>query len=287
MGGMEWNFAPGDEIAPGRRATALLGGGERYETYLAWNEELLAPTVLKVLRPDRVDDEHDLRAIASEASLLRELVHPSFMRIFEAQLVGPRPFVELEFLDGPRLSTLVRRHGILLPEQLFPLARQLAAALHYLHGRCILHLDVKPRNIVMGPVPRLIDLSVARRFAEVSRIRGAIGTDAYMAPEQADPDLFGTIGPATDVWGLGVTLYEAASKELPFRRGDPQAAGEERWPQLRDDPAPPPAKVPPLLGQLLMSTLERDPANRPRPSELFESFDALATRHGVRKVRMR
>ena len=284
---MDWNFAPGDEIAPGRVATALLGGGKRYETYLAWNEALLTPTVLKVLRPDNVDDEHDLRAIASEASLLRELEHPSFMRIFGAQLAGSRPYVELEFLDGPRLSTLVRRHGILLPEQLFPLARQLAAALHYLHGRCIVHLDVKPRNVVMGPVPRLIDLSVARRFADLPSIRGPIGTDAYMAPEQADPNRFGAIGPATDVWGLGVTLYEAASKQLPFRRGDSRGAGPERWPQLRDDPAPPPHKVHRLLGRLLTSTLERDPANRPTPAELFDSFDDLAAHHDIRRVRTR
>jgi serine/threonine-protein kinase len=287
MAAMEWNFEPGHEIAPGRRATALLGGGERYETYLAWNDELLTPTVLKVLRPDRADDPGDLRAIASEATLLGELEHPSFMRIFGSQLVGPRPYVELEFLDGPRLSTLLRRHGILLPEQLFPLARQLASALHYLHGRQILHLDVKPKNVVMGPVPRLIDLSVARRFADVPRIRGAIGTDAYMAPEQADRDLFASIGPATDVWGLGVTLYEAASKRLPFRRGDRRGSAVDRWPQLQDDPSPPPAKVPPPLAELLMSTLERDPGNRPTPVQLFDSFDELAARHGVRRVRFR
>jgi eukaryotic-like serine/threonine-protein kinase len=284
---MEWNFQPGDEIAPGRRATALLGGGERYEAYLAWNEAMLAPTVMKILRPDRVEDAYAHRAIASEADVLRELEHPSFMRIFGSALAGPRPFVELEFLDGPRLSTLLRRHGILLPEQLFPLARQLASALHYLHGRQILHLDVKPRNIVMGPVPRLIDLSIARRLSEVSRIRGALGTDAYMAPEQADPDLFGSIGPAADVWGLGVTLYEAASKQLPFPRGNPRADGAERWPQLSLDPAAPPAKVPPELGALLMSTLERDPADRPSPAELFGAFDDLAALHGLRRVRFK
>ena len=284
---MDWNFQPGDEIVPGRRATALLGGGERYEAYLAWNEAMLAPTVLKVLRPDRVDDEHALRALSSEADVLRELEHPSFMRIFGCALTGPRPFVELEFLDGPRLSTLVRRHGILLPEQLFPLARQLSSALHYLHGRQILHLDVKPRNIVMGPVPRLIDLSIARRFGEVPRIRGAIGTDAYMAPEQADPDLFGAIGPATDVWGLGVTLYEAASKQLPYPRGNAGADGARRWPQLDVAPAVPSAKVPPALASLLMSTLERDPAKRPSPAELFGAFDDLAAQHGVRRVRFR
>ncbi|MGH2455576.1 MAG: serine/threonine-protein kinase [Candidatus Limnocylindria bacterium] len=282
---MDWNFRPGDEIGPGRRATALLGGGERYEAYLAWNDTLLCPTVVKILRPDQVADSGARRVIAAETAILRSIDHPSFMRLFGADTGGPRPFLELEFLDGPRLSTLLRRHGVLVPEQLFPLARQLAAALHYLHGREILHLDVKPRNVVMGPLPRLIDLSVARRVVDVARIRGPIGTDAYMAPEQCDPARFRQIGPATDVWGLGVTLYEAATKGLPYARGTHDGAGAERWPQLVADPAPTPNKVPQRLAELLMACLQRDPADRPSPLRLFEAFDGLAAEHGVARVR--
>jgi serine/threonine protein kinase len=265
----------------------LLGGGERYEAYLTWNECLLAPTVVKLLRPDRVDDQRSLRALANEAELLAELEHPSYMRVFGSALDGPRPFVELEFLDGPRLSTLVRRHGVLLAEQLFPLARQLASALHYLHGRGMVHLDVKPRNIVMGPVPRLIDLSVARRLDDIGSVRGPIGTDAYMAPEQADSTLFDRIGPASDVWGMGVTLYEAASKRLPFPHGNPGASGQERWPQLTADPMPPPAKVGPAVAELVMAAMERDTRNRPTPLDMFEAFDDLAATHGLPRVRFR
>ncbi|HEX2193761.1 MAG TPA: serine/threonine-protein kinase [Candidatus Limnocylindria bacterium] len=282
---MEWNFAPGDEIVPGRRATQLLGGGERYEAYLAWSELLLTPTVVKILRPDRVSDDRARHAIAAEGALLRELEHPSFMRVFDSDTDGARPFLELEYLDGPRLSTLLRRHGILLPEQLFALARQLAAALHYLHALRILHLDVKPRNVVMGPVPRLIDLSVARRFEDVPRVGGPVGTDAYMAPEQADPALYSTIGPATDVWGLGVTLYEASTKQLPFPRGNPRAEGAERWPQVGMHPSPAPAKVPGPVAELVMAAIDREPANRPSPLELFERFDDLASQHSVRRLR--
>lgn len=284
---MSWNFQPGDELAPGRRATALLGGGERYEAYLAWDERLLTPTVVKILRPDRVDDERARRSIAAEAALLQGLEHPSFVRLFDADLDGPRPYIELEYLDGPRLSTLLRRHGVLLPEQLFPLARQAAAALSYLHLRGIVHLDVKPRNIIMGPVPRLIDLSVARRLEQLPAIRGPIGTDAYMAPEQADPDRYGEIGPATDSWGLGVTLYEAASRRLPFPRGDRRATGAKRWPQLVTVPGRSPAKVPAPLADLLVRCLRPDPATRPSPLELFEAFDELSGRYGVARLRTR
>src|SRR5918992_2183931 len=213
---MDWPLQRGDELVPGRRIKSSLGGGKRSQVFLTWNERLLCPTVVKVLRPDAVDLPRARRAIRSEARVLRRIDHPSFIRLFASDIDGPRPFVELEFLDGPRLSSLVSRHGVLLAEQLYPLARQLAAALHYLHGEGYVHLDVKPSNVIMGPVPRLIDLSIARRLERVASLRSPLGTDAYMAPEQADRDNLASVGPASDVWGLGVTLYEAAAKRLPF-----------------------------------------------------------------------
>ena len=284
---MQWKFAPGDPIAPGRLATQLLGGGRRYEAWVAWNERLLCPTVIKVLRPEFVDDASSRAMIAAEAEALRRCSHPSFIRLFDADPDGSRPYLELEFVDGPRLSTLLRRHGILVPEQLFPLARQLASALHYLHSLCMVHLDVKPGNVIMGPVPRLIDLSVARTFDEARAIRAPVGTDAYMAPEQCDPALFDRIGPTSDVWGLGVTLYAAAAKQLPFPKGRRDGKRHERWPQLVLEPASPPRKVPAQVAELIMTCLVRDPAERPSPSQLFEAFDALATDHPVRRVRYR
>lgn len=284
---MKWDFKPGEPIVPGRLATQLLGGGRRYEAWVAWNERLLCPTVIKLLRPEFAGDRSSRAMIATEAAVLRKCEHPSFVRVFDADAEGERPFIELEFLDGPRLSTLLRRHGLLVPEQLFPLARQLASALHYLHGTGTVHLDVKPGNVIMGPFPRLIDLSVARGLDQVRAIRTPVGTDAYMAPEQCDPALFDTIGPKTDVWGMGVTLYESASKRVPFPRGDREAQGALRWPQLASEPAVPPAKVPGAIADLVMSCLHRDPASRPSPLQLFEAFDELAARHPVRRVRYR
>ena len=282
---VNWNFEPGDTIVPGRRAASLLGGGRRYEAWATWNERLLWPTVVKILRPDFVDDPRARKMIAAEATALRRCEHPSFSRLFDAEVDGDRPFLELEFLDGPRLSTLIRSSGVLVPEQLFPLARQLASALHYLHTTGTVHLDVKPGNVIMGPIPRLIDLSVARSFEQIPSIDEEIGTDAYMAPEQCDLALFGSIGPASDVWGLGVTLYEAASRQRPFPKGDREASGADRWPQLAIDAAPPPKnRVPPPVAQLIMSCLRRDPGARPTPLQLFDEFDSLATRFGVRPV---
>jgi serine/threonine protein kinase len=93
----------------------------------------------------------------------------------------------LEHLEGPALSTLVRRHGALPSARLIPLLLQWCAALHYLHAEELVHLDVKPRNIVMRSPPRLIDLSVARTVTKAARLTHPVGTDAYMAPEQCDP----------------------------------------------------------------------------------------------------
>jgi hypothetical protein len=87
------------EIHPGRFALKLLGGGRRYEAYLAWNDELLCPTVVKMIRPNLVADERARNAVVAEASALDCLEHPSFVRLLSSDVNGPRPYVELEFLD--------------------------------------------------------------------------------------------------------------------------------------------------------------------------------------------
>jgi len=283
-----WDFASGDEIVPGRTMQTLLGGGERFEAYVAWNHRLMTPTVIKVLRPDVVDDERARRSMAKEGDLLARLQHPGLTRLFDMDSSGPRPFIEIEYVEGPRLSTLIRRHGRLNPEQAFPLGRQLAATLHFLHAEGVLHLDVKPSNIIMGPTPRLIDLSVARRVERAHLINGFVGTDAYMAPEQADPVRWPTIGPATDTWGLGATLYHAVAKRIPHSKGRHEATGVERFPQLVESPAPlDPARHSPGLVELIMDCLQRSPDARPSVGELFDRLDELAAVAGVGKVRFR
>lgn len=283
-----WKLSPGDRIVPGRIAQSVLGGGERFEVFIAWNEHLMANTVLKVLRPAFVDNDRARRQMAAEGELLRRLEHPGLTRVFGLDADGERPFVELEHVEGPRLSTLVRRHGRLNPEQAFPLGRQVAATLAFVHGEGILHLDVKPSNIIMGPIPRLIDLSVARRIDRVSRINGYIGTDAYMAPEQADPERWATIGPKSDTWGLGATFYHAIAKRTPFTRGRRDADGPARFPQLVEQPSPlDPDRHSGILVDLVMSTLAPSPDDRPSVAELFDRFDDLADRAGVGKVRFR
>jgi eukaryotic-like serine/threonine-protein kinase len=168
-----WDFEEGAEIAPGRTVLRALGGGSRFEVHLVWDDRWFAVMVAKLLRPDQVEDERALRELRAEAELLGRLAHPVLLRGFDAVLDGPRPHVLVEHLEGPTLRRLIRRGGPLPMPQLLPLALHVAAALHYLSVEEVVHLDVKPDNIVMGVPPRLIDLSVARSVESARRISGA------------------------------------------------------------------------------------------------------------------
>lgn len=277
-----WGFEAGDEIVPGRRALQLLGGGDRYEAYVAWDERLHLPVVAKVLRPHLLDNLRARTAIAAEAEALDRLQHPVLVRSFGAVLDGDRPHLVLEFLDGPRLSTLIRKFGPLASEQLVPLARQISSAIQFMAGEGWVHLDVKPSNIVMTSSPRLIDLSVARTHAGVSLIKRPVGTDAYMAPEQCDPERFSQIGSPADVWGLGVTVFEALAARKAF-----PPDGISRYPQLRLEPPPLPDKAPPALAAAVRACLVDDPARRSTAAGFDDLLEPLAewSSRAVRRLR--
>jgi serine/threonine protein kinase len=274
-----WAFGEGDEIANGRTAVRLLGGGSRYEAYLVWDERLYALAVAKVLRPHLVSDGRATAELAEEADALGRLAHPVVVRGFDAVLEGPRPHLLLEHLEGPNLRRLIRRHGSVPLEQLLPLAAHVAAALHYMAGKGMVHLDVKPENIVMGVPPRLIDLSIARSLERAARTRSAIGTDAYMPPEQCLPaEHPGEIGPASDVWGLGATLHHAVRGAVPFpreREARDSADPYVRFPQLRADPPPLPRNLPEALRDVIERALAKRPADRPTAAELVSSIEPV------------
>jgi eukaryotic-like serine/threonine-protein kinase len=271
-----WGFEEGDEIAPGRHALKRLGGGFRYEAYLAWDERLYAVVVVKVLRPDLVESERALGGLSAEAEMLGRTDHPVIVRGFDAVLEGARPHLVLEHLEGPRLSTLLRKYGPLPVEQLVPLAIQLCSALHYLHGIGIVHLDVKPSNIIMGAPPRLIDLSVALTAADCETLESPVGTDGYMAPEQCEPQALGPVGAPADVWGLGVTLYRAITGEHPFSEpGERDAEAPERWPQLVEEPESLDGRVGPALAEPILSCLAHDAEARPLPAEVAAVLEPI------------
>ena len=189
----------------------------RYEAYLAWSDRLHAIVVVKMVRPHLAADPHTLAGLprrspwstGSRTPSSSAASGPSWRRS-----APPDPGAH----RGPRVSSFVRRHGPLPAEQPIPLALQLASALHYLAAEGVVHLDLKPANIIMSGPPRLIDLSVAVDLEGAAALRSPVGTDSYMAPEQCLPGELGPVGPPADVWGLGATLYRAATGERPFGR---------------------------------------------------------------------
>ena len=262
-----WGLSEGDAITPELTALKRLGGGNAYEAFLAFDEITYSPVVVKVVRPDQVRDESTLRGLRREARMLAEVNHPVVVRGLRHEVEGGRPHLVLEHVEGPRLSSLIRRYGPLQEQQYLPLALDVAAALHYLRHVGTTHLDIKPSNVIMGSPARLIDLSVARPVEGAAALTARIGTDAYMAPEQADPGgRYGVPCPASDVWGLGATLFHAVSGERPFRTG----TDADPYPQLDEEPRALPEAVPAEVQKVLDATLERDPGDRPLPHEVSD-----------------
>jgi serine/threonine protein kinase len=262
-----WGLQEGDAIAPGRTVLRRIGAGRRCETLLVWDEHRLAVLVAKVLRPDQARVPAARADLEHEAALLARLSHPVLVRGFGADLAGRFPHLVLEHLEGPTLAELIAADGALAVEQLLPLGLHVASALHYLAAEDVLHLDVKPSNVVMGAPPRLIDLSVARTRAEAALVRSPLGTDAYMAPEQCVPD--GRLGPPADVFGLAATLHHAVAGEPPF------APDGERFPQRRAAPRALPRRTPPTLAALLRAGLDPDPQSRPAAADLARGLEPL------------
>jgi serine/threonine protein kinase len=274
-----WEFSEGDEIAPGRTVLKVLGGGSRYEALLVWDDLRFAIMVAKVLRPGVAEDEGALSDLREESEALAALAHPVIVRGYDAVLDGRYPHVLIEHLEGPTLRRVLRAEGTLGLQQLLPLALHVAAAIHYMAESGWVHLDLKPDNLIMGLPPRVIDLSIARTLEHAARTRGILGTDPYMAPEQCGTDEWkGRIGPATDVWGLGATIWRAAAGESPFPRQSGASKSEDpaiRFPQLHAPPPEPPRRMSAPLAELLLATLQKDPSDRPTAREFAEALEPL------------
>lgn len=272
-----WGFAAGFAVAPGRTVVEPLGGGRRYDVYLVWDERLHALAVAKVLRPDRREDEAARRSFVREGVRLREHAHPSLVRALDVVPEGPYPHLLLEHLDAADLRRLVREQGPLPAVDVAEIGAQVAAALHYLAQGGIVHLDVKPSNVVATAPARLLDLGAARTREEAAALAAPRGTDPYMAPEVCGAGRgVHEIGPAADVWSLGATLYHAATGEVPFPRV-PQARESPdpsvRYPQLVSRPEPLPDYVPRSLASAILGLLAPEPRARPSAAE---AADALA-----------
>lgn len=272
-----WHLSPGDEVVPHCTMRARLGGGKRFEVFSAWDDRMLTPVVVKVLRPHLLEHRGTQRGLKREIDILGRLDHPNVVRCFGASTTGDRPHLILERVSGRVVSSLIRKEGPLGEDRLLLLGTSLASALHYLHGAGVVHLDIKPSNVIFGRVPTLIDFSLARTLDKASDLAYNVGTTAYMAPEQCDPPRTGQPGLATDIWGLGVTLFHAATGYRAFEEGSktPTDPLEQRYLQLVTPPAPLPDTISDPLADVILSCLQYEPADRPAPLEVFNALRAI------------
>jgi serine/threonine protein kinase len=256
----------GARPAAGYEVIAHLSRGLALDVYDAWSEERNCPCVLKLVRPDR-REPRVRRRLVKEGELLMGLSHPHFVRAYEL-VRRPRTLLVLETLDGQTLDHLIQASPRRLSSgDVAELGLQLCSAIRYLHGRGHLHLDLKPSNVIaQSGQAKLIDLSLSRPPGP-SR-RGA-GSPPYLAPEQARG---GEVTEATDVWGLGATLYEAATGMPPFPDARPHRypQASRRAPSLRQS-----RRAPHPLTGAIDACLEPDPWRRPSVAELSSQLDSV------------
>jgi serine/threonine protein kinase len=273
---------PGAEVAPGCTVVGHLRRGEDFDAYDTWCAVRYARCFVKRPRPDRVHDASVRRTLVREGRLLLASSHPHLVRAYE--LHAPRdgvPALVLEMVQGPSLKLALEEHRRLPERDLGLLGRHLCSAARYLHGRGHLHLDIKPSNVVIGGgIARLVDLGLSR---SPGPCRAGVGTARSMAPEQARG---GHVSPATDAWGIGVVLYEAATGHRPFGDGgewtcscgDPSCAGAEpRYLQLRRRAPRVRARrrLPADVASTIDACLAPEPGDRPSLEALDAALAAL------------
>jgi eukaryotic-like serine/threonine-protein kinase len=222
-------------------------GAHDRAVYIAWHHGMWCPVACKLFQSDERAQE--------EAAVLAEMAHPNIVRFLG---LGQPAHLLMEFLEGPTLLAMLRDHQRLGISDALRVADHIASALLYMHERDLLHLDVNPSNIIVSHGrPILFDLGTARRRKdwESGRLEG---TRYYMAPEQC---LRQPLTPATDVFGLGVTLYEMLTSKLPFAFG----RGAKEYPQVTADPVPVRRyrPIPAALDRIIQQCLARDPGQRP------------------------
>lgn len=207
-------LAPGMEVAPGYEVIAHLRRGKRLDVYDVWSTERVCRCIAKTITPDRLDEERARRKLVAEGELLCRFAHPYIVRAYEiaTSIDGATPVVILETLTGRTLGRLLDDvDGGLHVTDAAWLGLHICSAVSYLHLNGVLHLDLKPDNVVCEQGrAKVIDLSIA---GPPGPSRPGQGTYDYLSPEQARGE---NVTTATDVWGIGVTLFETLTGSVPF-----------------------------------------------------------------------
>ncbi len=240
---------------------SIIGEGTFGRVYRGRDRRLARWVAVKVIKPWWGEDPEWARSFEREAQLLASISHPGIVQIFDVGSAPEGLYYVAELIDGQSLATRLR-YGPVAPEVARDIAIQLCLALATAHDGRIVHRDVKPENVLIAGDGKIKvgDFGVAR-LAESSSdgaAATAAGTPRYMAPEQARG---GPIAPATDVYGVGVVLYEMLCGHPPF---EGHSAVELALAHLTDPPPPLPERVPSELAEVVERALAKDPQQRYR-----------------------
>jgi serine/threonine protein kinase len=259
-----------------------LGSGGMSSVHQATDLILERTVAVKILAEHLSDDERFVARFRREALAVAKLIHPNIVQVYDTGIDDGRHYIVMEYVQGRSGAQILQRHGPLDAETTAEIGAQACAGLDYAHRRGIIHRDVKPGNlmIVGGPVGggemtmKLTDFGIARAVEQtrITQVGSVVGTAAYLSPEQVRGE---EATPATDVYALGVVLYQFLTGRLPY---EGSTLAELAVRQQNEKPLPPSTyndEVPETLGAAVLRALEGDPNRRYASASEFAGGLAL------------
>jgi serine/threonine protein kinase len=257
----------GDTIAD-RRVDALIGRGGMGVVYRAWNTRLERAEALKVITDDLASDAGFRERFLSEARIAVKLEHPHVIPVYDAaEAKGGLLFMSMRYIeDGNTMASLIAQRERLDPGTAAKIISGIASALDHAHGQGLVHRDVKPANILIAAQtsqhPYLTDFGLSKRASSNTVFSGGgsvVGTVDYMSPEQGQGEL---VDARTDIYALGVTLFEALTGKLPYVRDSDVAVLAAKVLEPAPMVTQMGAGIPSAFDAVLARALARDPAER-------------------------
>jgi serine/threonine protein kinase/tetratricopeptide (TPR) repeat protein len=258
-------LVPGSQLGPRYRIEAVIGEGGMGKVYKAHDNDLDRTVALKLIRPEIARDSNSLQRFKQELLLASRISHRNILRIHDLGDVDGVKFISMAYIQGMDLQDLIARTGKLRIERVVNIAKQLASALEAAHAEGVVHRDLKPRNVLITVDDQAFvsDFGLAKSLdteaTAMTRAGEVLGTPRYMSPEQAESK------PAdhrSDLYSLGVILYEMATGEVPFSGESSLQVMFQHVQQAPRDPRLANPEIPEYLASIILKCLEKDPAKR-------------------------
>ena len=255
------------DILDNYRLDAVIGRGGMGTVYRATDQALEKTVAVKVIAPHLADDDTFAGRFREEAKALARLDAPGIVQVYALRETDEALFLVMEHVDGPSLETVFQRHGTLPPDEGARLLKQILDAVQHAHDAGVLHRDLKPSNILLPPDGRatITDFGLAKILASDTSLTSTherLGTVAYMSPEQIRG--LRHVGPASDLFAVGLIGYEALTGQLPYDvTGSTYAVQHAIVEDSFEPPSAHAINLPEWLDDLVMDCLRKAPDDRP------------------------